>query len=329
MEPYRFGIIGVVMGGPSAEREISLKSGQAVVRALDERGHRVVPLVLAPEETTREAVAARVHEAKCEVIFNALHGTFGEDGTIQQIAEALHLPYTGSGVEASRLAFDKWAMREHLTAVGLQLPPAVRLLRDEAELVKQQTAYFHHECWPFPLIVKPVHQGSSKGVSLVTTPQALTPAIQEALQFDDALLLERHIAGREVTVAIFDEQALPVIEIRPRAAFFDFHSKYHAGATEYLVPAPLDETTTLRLQQAALATHRALGCRHFSRVDLILDPAQVPYVLELNSVPGLTATSLVPMAAHACGCSFPELCEHMVAMALESAPLAVASDRTR
>lgn len=321
------GVIGVLMGGPSAEREISLKSGHAVVQALTSQGHRVVPLVLAPMETTPTQIASRLQSAQCDVAFIALHGTFGEDGRLQAILEQLEFPYTGSGPEASRLAFDKWDSRQRFQACGVAVPWAVRLTRSEAAEMQQHVLRQHRQQWETPAMVKPVHQGSSFGISLVQSPAQLVSAIDTALRFDDEILLEAHVRGRELTVAVFDEQALPVIEIRPHAAFFDFRAKYHADATEYLAPAPLDERTTLQVQQASLAAHRALGCRHVSRVDLILSAEGIPTVLEVNTVPGLTERSLLPMAAAACGCSFAKLCEHVVALALETRP--VASDGVR
>ena len=313
-----FGVIGVLMGGPSVERAISLKSGEAVVQALAGRGHRVVPVVLAPTDTTPERVAMRLQETGCDVAFVALHGTFGEDGTLQDILERLGIPFTGSGSEASRLAFDKWESRLRCAACDVPVARGAHVTRREAEALRNQCSRLHRQQWDGALVVKPVHQGSSMGVSFATSPAALSDAIGTALQFDDDILLEQCVRGRELTVAIFDEQALPVIEIRTPETFFNFQAKYHAASTEYLVPAPLKETEALRVQQVALTAHRALGLRHFSRVDLILAEDGIPYVLEVNAIPGLTARSLLPRAAQACGCGFPELCEHMVAMALDA-----------
>lgn len=321
----RFGVIGVLMGGPSAEQAISLKSGEAVVRALTSQGHQAAPVVLAATETTAERVAARLAAARCDVAFIALHGAFGEDGTLQAILEQLGMPYTGSGPAASRLAFDKWQSRERLAACGVAMSSAIHLTRREAAIFRRGLPQLHRHAWPSAVVVKPVHQGSSMGISLASSAEALEVGIAAALQFDDELLLEMYVRGRELTVAVFDEQALPVIEIRTRDSFFTFHAKYQADTTEYLVPAPLGEPLSVRVQQLALAAHRALGCRHFSRVDLMLAEDGTPVVLELNTIPGLTERSLLPMAAKACGCTFPELCEHMVALALEShaaAPLA-------
>ena len=313
----RLGTVGVLMGGPSTERAISLKSGEAVVQALTSRGHRAVPIALHPTETTAERVAARLAQARCDVAFLALHGSFGEDGAIQEILEQLEMPYTGSGPAASRLAFDKWRSHQQLTAHGVAMPPAIHLSRRDAELFQRGLQQLHRHTWPLTIVVKPVHQGSSMGVALASSAGVLAAAVTMALQLDDELLLETHVRGRELTVAIFDEQALPVIEIRTREAFFTFHAKYQADSTEYLVPAPLDEATAVRVQQAALTAHHALGCRHFSRVDLILTDDGTPTVLEVNTIPGLTERSLLPRAAQAVGCAFPELCEHMVALAIE------------
>ena len=319
------GTIAVLMGGPSAERSISLKSGQAVVEALTSRGHRVAPVVLEPMETTAAQLATKLHAVRAEVAFLALHGTFGEDGTLQTILEQLGMPYTGSGPEASRWAFDKWASRQRFLARDIPVPPTVHLTRDEAQRWQRTLDGFHRREWTQPLVVKPVRQGSSMGVTRVASPTELAHAMDVALQLDDAVLIETWIQGRELTIAMFDEQALPVVEIRTTDTFFDYQAKYHASSTEYLVPAPLDEVVTLRVQQTALAAYRALGCRHFARVDVILSTDGTPVILEVNTIPGLTSRSLLPMAAQACGCGFPELCEHMVALALETPPALVAA----
>ena len=308
--------MAVLMGGPSAEHDISLKSGQSVVAALTRRGWHVesltIPHTLSVEEAT-DAVPDILRQAHPEVVFVALHGPFGEDGTIQQVCEALHLPYTGSGPEASRLGMDKVASRRRFEHAGLTVPQW-RLL-DAAHLPDAD-----HLLGDFtlPVIVKPTNQGSSIGVTKVERHEELPPAIEDAARYDQRVLVEEWIAGREVTVGILGEEALPVVEIQSSHALFDYTAKYTPGQTHYLVPAPLPEEWSTRIQAAGLRAHQALGCRHFSRVDIMLTASGEPVILEVNTIPGLTTMSLLPKAAACAGISYDVLCERMVMMALET-----------
>ncbi|HXI83673.1 MAG TPA: D-alanine--D-alanine ligase [Verrucomicrobiae bacterium] len=293
--------IAVLMGGPSAEREVSLKSGTAVASALTGTGAKVVPIDI-PE--TKFTIPSDV-----DVVFVALHGTFGEDGTLQQILEDTGIAYTGSGPEASARAFDKIAAKAEFRTAGVPTP-------------KYEVFDRAHPDWRrlallgFPLVVKPSRQGSSVGISIVHEEARLEEACRTAWRYDDRLLVEQFIAGRELTVGIFDGHALPVIEIRPKHDFFTYEAKYTKGQTDYLVPAPLEKSVEARAKALALRAHDCLGCRDLSRVDFILAENGELLVLEVNTIPGFTETSLVPQAARASGMGFPNLCARLVDMAL-------------
>ncbi len=308
------GRIGVLMGGPSAERPISLQSGQAVCEALRARGHDVTAVEI-PEDVRR--VDALLDAARLDVAFIALHGTFGEDGGIQAVLERLGLPYTGSGVQASRWGMDKWASRQRFRDDGLQTPSTVVLTGEACragrvvELVEAALEY--------PVIVKPCGQGSSVGLGLVDGRASLVAAVAAAAAYDAVVLVEARILGRELTVGILEETALPVIEVVPSHACFDYAAKYQPGLTAYHVPAEMPADVAGRCQQAALAAHRAIQARHVSRVDLILDAQQRPIVLEVNTIPGLTMMSLLPKAARVAGIVFHALCERLLLCALRDA----------
>ena len=313
--------VAVLMGGPSDEHAISLKSGYGVAAALLSCGYHVEPIEIPHAVSVEEACAftrTSLQQCGAEVVFIALHGRFGEDGTIQQLCEDLHLAYAGSGPEASRLGMDKIASRKRFEQADLAVP-RWRTIDPGGDIAQQLTG------WPCPLVVKPSNQGSSLGVSIVRDPGALAEAVASAAGFGGEGIVEEFIAGREVTAGVLGEAVLPIVEIRPRHAFFDYQAKYTPGMTEYLVPAPLPSQAVLRIQAAGLAAHRALGCRHFSRTDLILRQDGVPVVLEVNTIPGFTATSLLPKAAACAGMSYDALCEQLVTMAWQSVPHLVRS----
>lgn len=306
--------VSVVMGGPSAEHAISLKTGQGVAAALTARGWPVEPLSI-PHDITVEAASRSVRVALerngTDVVFIALHGPFGEDGTMQQICEDLHLAYTGSGPQASRLGLDKVESRKRFERAGLAVP-RWRLLdpQDGDGILAAITRL------GFPVVVKPTNQGSSIGVSLAVNHGQLQDAIAEAARYDARILIEEFVRGRELTVGMVGQEALPLVEIKPGEPFFDYTAKYTPGRTAYLVPAPLDERLTRQVQAAGRRAHEALGCRHFSRADLIMRDDGEPVVLEVNTIPGLTATSLLPKAAACAGLSYDELCEQLILMAI-------------
>ena len=306
----------VLMGGPSAEHAISLKSGGGVAEALTRRGWLVSPLTVPQDVTTDEAlrfVRVSVQRESPEVAFLALHGAFGEDGTIQQLCEEMGVAYTGSGPAASRVGMDKIASRRRFERAGLRTP-AWRVVDAEASEDPKSVLGTQR----FPVVVKPTNQGSSLGVAIVQDASQLARAIREAARYDTRVLVEEFIQGREVTVGIVADEPLPVVEIQAHRPFFDYTAKYTPGQTTYHVPATFTGSVTRRAQQAALIAHRALGCRDFSRVDLIVDPRNRPVVLEVNTIPGFTPTSLLPKAAGCMGVSYDELCERLVKLAVST-----------
>lgn len=288
-----------MLGGPSAEREVSLRSGRAVASALRARGHTVWELdPIEPDWSLPPGT---------DVVFLALHGTYGEDGTVQARLEELGVPYTGCGSEASRIGFNKVLTKQRCLAAGVATPRFV--------VLDSPTA-----AWPLgwspPVVLKPVCQGSSVGLQIVERVEAFAGALAEAFRYDHQVLLEEKISGRECTVGILDDTPLPVVEVRPRTGIYDYHTKYTAGTTEYLCPAPFNEATTRRVQAAGLAAFRAIGGRDYARVDIMVRPDGEPRVLEINTLPGMTETSLLPKAAAAAGIEYGDLCERMVALAL-------------
>ena len=292
--------IGVLCGGPSAEREISLRSGHAVWTALRGLGYPVRLVDILRPEWVDQLCAERIRTA-----FVALHGPFGEDGTVQALLESLEIVYTGSGVAASRLAMDKASARLQLAASGVPVPRG---------FVVPSHCEAPDGFW-WPVVVKPSRQGSSIGLTIVEHPAGWRAAVAEARRYDEVVLCEEYLRGQEIAVGIVDDAPLPVIQVVPSRRFYDYVAKYTPGITQYLVPAPLNAATTSAVQAMALRAHRALGCRGFSRADLIVTPDRGGVVLEVNTIPGLTATSLLPKAAAATGVSFPQLCERLLASA--------------
>jgi D-alanine-D-alanine ligase len=288
------GKVAVLLGGRSAEREVSLKSGAMVLQALRASGVDAHPFD-PKERGLPELIAERF-----ERVFIALHGRFGEDGTMQGALELLGLPYTGSGVLASALAMDKRRTKLVWQACGIPTPP-YRMLHaadDWAGVVAELG---------LPLMVKPACEGSSIGISKVTSIEQLEPAYQLAAKHDPDVLAEQFIVGDELTAAILDDQALPLIRLETPRVFYDYEAKYHAADTRYLVPSGLPPEQERALQALALEAFRAVGAEGWGRVDLMLDRAGRPYGLEVNTVPGMTDHSLVPMAARACGIGFDQL----------------------
>jgi len=296
--------ITVLLGGPSAEREVSFKTGRAVAQALRSLGHVV-------HEIDPQSGELDI-PSETDVVFLALHGTYGEDGTVQRQLESLGLPYTGCGPESSRVAFDKVLTKERCLAAGVPTARYVVLTSP-------------NEPWPQgwepPVVLKPVRQGSSVGLQFVDAAADWTRALTEAFRFDSEVLMEERILGRETTVAIMDGKPLPVVEIRPKEGSYDYQNKYTAGRTEYFCPAPFDAPTTESIQAAALGAYHAVGGRDYARVDIMVHPTGVPFVLEVNTLPGMTETSLLPKAAAAAGMSYAQLCQAMVDLALRRADL--------
>jgi D-alanine-D-alanine ligase len=305
-----FGRIGVLMGGPSEERPISLKSARAVCDSLRSLGLDVVEIDIATDDTSANMSLIRSQGIDCAFI--ALHGRYGEDGQIQQILEDLAVPYTGSGVEASKRAMDKAASQSLFSGAGLAVPGYVLVEKSGYDLSDEVPVPF-----PLPWVVKPVLQGSSIGLSIIDAAPRLREALLLAFETDQRALIQQYIPGRELTVAILDDKPLPIVEIVTTRKFFDYEAKYQKGFTDYIVPAQIDGAIAASVQKAALAAHRALGCSGCSRVDIILGTDDIPYVLELNNIPGLTQTSLLPKAARCAGIDFSELCIRMLSLAYE------------
>ncbi len=289
-ERFKEARVAVLMGGHSREREISLKTGAAIARALTRRGYDVVSL-----DVTRE-IASRLVEEEVDVAFVALHGRWGEDGTIQGLLEILRIPYTGSGVMASAVAMDKGVSKRLFREAGLPTP-GFKVLR-EPVLTPPRS---------FPLVVKPAMEGSTLGITIVHSPEAWDEAMKEAFRYDQTVLVEDFIAGKEITASILNGRSLPLIHIEPKEGFYDFKAKYTPGQTLYHVPAPLDEDVSVHLQSLAVRAYEALGCDGCARVDMIFSEETGPMLLELNTIPGMTPTSLVPKAAAAAGISFEDL----------------------
>ena len=295
--------IVVMMGGPSAEREVSLRSGAGVVKALRSLGHTVFEI----DPKTPDWVLPPETDVVC---LAPLHGTYGEDGTVQRQLEKLGVPYTGCDAESSRVAFDKVLTKQRCLAA--QVPTAKFLVVNS-----EKTSW--PQGWQPPLVVKPVRQGSSVGLQFVERVEDWPNALAEALKFDSEVLVEEKIIGRETTVGILDDKPLPVVEVRPKVGSYDYRNKYTAGCTEYFCPADFNAATTKRIQDAAFGAFQAVGGRDYARVDVMVRADGRPVVLEVNTQPGMTETSLLPKAAAAAGLNYAQLCQRMVDLALERA----------
>lgn len=294
--------ITVMLGGPSAEREVSLRSGAAVAQALWALGHEVHELDPIPGQWKLPPGT--------QVVFLALHGSYGEDGSVQRELEALGVPYTGCDPEGSRIAFDKVLTKRKCLEHNV---PTARF-----EVITSPSAPWPGG-FPLPAVLKPVRQGSSVGLHFLKSRDDFSSAVRDGLRHDTELLLEEQILGRETTVGILAGQPLPLVEVKPKTGVYDYTNKYTAGATEYFCPADFDSPTTARIQQAGLAAFQAVGGRDYARVDVMVNNSGEPVVLEVNTLPGMTETSLLPKAAAAAGYSYPQLCQKMIDLALARA----------
>ena len=295
MGERRFSRVAVLKGGISSEREVSLKSGAAIAQGLREGGYDVTEIDI---ESKNFLIPEGI-----EAVFVALHGQFGEDGGIQQKLTELGIPFTGSGAESSRVSFDKVLTRDCLEQNGVPVPAG-----EVIEFSKDRKL-------PVPLVVKPPREGSSMGCHLVFEESAWEAAFADAASYSPDVLVEEYIPGRELTVGVVDGQVLPVVEIKPDGEWYDFEAKYLKKDTTYVCPAELDPDLEEQLQSIALKTFQCLEASAFGRVDFRLSPENKPYVLELNAIPGFTATSLLPKAALAAGIGFPELCCRIMELA--------------
>ena len=301
--------VAVVMGGPSAEREVSIESGQAVMRALATLGHEAQSL----DFDGRFVDALR--EIRPDVVFNALHGTGGEDGTIQGVLEWLGIPYTGSDLTSCALAMDKHLTKKLLAAEGLPTPAW-----DTFDLAGGTLPLLPGSL-NLPLVVKPRASGSSAGVSIVRTHEEWTKAMIGLSPRTTQIVVEEFIPGREFSSGVLGEEALPLVEIIASDEFYSYDAKYKPGGSRHLVPAPIDGDLTARLQMLALSVHRMLGLRDYSRTDFIVTKEGRPYILEINALPGLTPLSLLPDEAKAAGISFEALIDRLLQAALGRAVL--------
>ena len=297
--------IAVLMGGPGSEREVSLASGKAVLKAL---------LGLGLDAVAVDVTTTHVDLPEgTDLAFNVIHGTFGEDGQLQDALEALGVPYTGAGSKSSRIAFDKNLAKERFIAAGVPTPLS--------EIVDLSAGSMISTYVEPPLVIKPPREGSSVGIQIVRSSEQLDAAMQKAAASYDEVLVESFIEGMELTVGILDGAALPIVHIAPPGGVYDMASKYPwlsgSQGSEYFCPADLDLETTMAVQAAAVAAHRSLGVEIYSRVDVLLDPQNRPFVLEANTIPGMTETSLLPKAAAATGISFPELCKTIAELSLK------------
>jgi D-alanine-D-alanine ligase len=298
--------IGVLMGGISREREISLKTGAAILKALQEGGYHAVGIEVSAD------IVKRLLEERIDAAFIALHGRWGEDGTVQGLLELLRIPYTGSGVLASALAMNKIKAKEIFRFHNIPTPEFITL--QEGKLTEPP--------FPPPWVAKPASEGSTIGVGIVMERKGLEEAIRNAQGYDQEVLVERFIDGKELTVGIINGEPLPVIEITPKEGFYDYQAKYTSGKTEYHCPAPISEEKQREVQGLSLKAYRVLGCTGCARVDLRLSEHGEAFIIEVNTVPGMTETSLVPKAAAQVGISFP----HLVEAILEQASLKIAKE---
>jgi D-alanine-D-alanine ligase len=300
--------VGVLFGGIGAERNVSLQSGRCVAEALEEAGFSVVAVDIRPD------ALEILEDASIDAFFPALHGAFGEDGRLQQILEDKSLLYTGSGPAASRLAFDKIASKKLFEEAGVTVPWAIEFLGDTD--VRRLEEQLPHSSGKY--VIKPIRQGSSVGVSIVSSPrEALAAAKKTLAEFGDCMI-EEFIAGRECTVGILHNRALPIIEIRTQNTFYDYQAKYVDEQTQFLFDTITDSAVVERISRAAVDCFRTLGCRHFARVDFVLGSDGAPYALEVNTIPGFTSHSLLPKAAARTGLTMSDLCAEIVETACSS-----------
>ena len=292
--------IAVLMGGPGSERDVSLATGRGISKALRSRGADVIEVDVRNQNFELPA--------DVDLAFIALHGTFGEDGQVQQLLEERGIAYTGEGVEESRLAFDKIRSKEKFRERGVRTPEWETIAANQSP---------HMD---LPIVVKAPRQGSTVGVYIVRKVEELEPAIRNATKYDHELLVEKFIAGRELTIGILGDQALPILEIIPKGGFYDFANKYPflnpqaAGGAEHVCPAKIDKGKTKEIQDLALRAFRALGLRVYGRVDVLLPQDGAATILEINTIPGMTEASLLPEAAAAAGISYVDLCARVIGL---------------
>ena len=295
----------VLMGGPSKEAEVSRRTGAAIAEALESKGYNAHTLELNPRTVLKD-----IEILGGEVVFNAIHGRYGEDGALQGLLEMAEIPYTGSGIMAHAVGMNKKVSKDVFK--GAHIPTAESISYNGNLQLKEDIIKDIESKFSLPVVLKPATQGSSIGVTIVKEEDQLTKAVTEALTYDPILVVEQYLNGREFTVSVLDGKALAIIEIRPHSGEYDYKSKYTVGATEYLVPAPISAEMTAEMQRIGELVYREVQGSGVIRVDVMTDHADNMYVLEYNTVPGMTATSLVPKAAKEMGIDFPTLCERIL-----------------
>jgi len=293
--------VAVMMGGLSREREISLKTGKAILKALTEKGYTVTAIDVG------EDIGEKLVRGKIECAFLALHGRFGEDGTIQGMLELMRIPYTGSDVLASALAMHKIMAKKFFLCEKIPTPRFEVLQREEIKKGLQKKISL-----PLPVVVKPAREGSTIGISIVRKEEELLSAFKKAVEYDEEILIEEFMKGKEITVGILEDIPLPMIEIVPKSGFYDFHSKYTKGETQYILPARISREKYLYAQEISLKAFQTLGCSGVARVDLMTDENENPFVIDINTMPGMTETSLLPKAASYAGIPFEDLVERIL-----------------
>jgi len=306
--------IGVLMGGQSAEREVSLRSGNAIYNALKGLGYHTVAIDAGPD------LCSVLISNKIEIAFLALHGGYGENGSVQGMLEVLRIPYTGSKVLASALAMDKDASKKIFLYHDIPVPPFIVVRRSESGVRSQESGVLSFKLrtdFDMPWVVKPATEGSSVGVSIVRDEVNLREAVEKAGSLSEKVMIEKYIDGKEVHIGILDEKVLGGVEVRPSLEFYSYEAKYTAGLTEYILPPEIDSKAYEKAKDAALSAHSALGCKGATRVDLRVDGEGNPYVLEVNTIPGMTETSLLPKIARHAGLDFPALIEEILRGAID------------
>lgn len=305
--------IGVLMGGSSSEREVSVRSGLAIYQALQELGYNSVLVDVGRD------IGNVLKKEKVRLAFLALHGGMGENGAIQGMLEILGIPYTGTGILASALAMDKEASKKIFMYHRLSVPPFMVVNRDTAKRRRGDAPLTDSPIPPFelPWVVKPATEGSSIGVSIVKEKTMLTQTLEKTFSFGRRAIIEKFIEGKEVHIGILGSRVLGGVEVRPSLEFYSYEAKYTSGLTEYIIPPQLDESVYEKAKDLALQAHTALGCSGASRVDLKTDEGGTPYVLEVNTLPGMTAISLLPKIAQSAGLSFKNLIEEIIRLAVK------------
>nr|WP_231037950.1 D-alanine--D-alanine ligase [Pectinatus frisingensis] len=306
----KYNKIAVVMGGPSSEAQISRLTGQAVTEALRSKGYEVTALELCPHTLVND-----VKSSGCDVVFNAVHGKYGEDGLLYAAMQMIDMPCTGSGVLASALTMNKAASKRIFLSAGINTPRTLFFKDAIADDIDIKTHIMDE--FDFPMVVKAVDQGSSIGVFTVKDKNELTKGLNEAFKYSHEIIVEEFIRGRELTVAVYgnkQKKAMPIIEIVAQNGIYDYHNKYTKGCSKHIIPAPISKELTEKINDISIEACNITDCSGVARVDLILSEDNIPYVLEINTVPGLTETSLVPDTARHAGIEFPDLCEMMLDM---------------